>query len=112
MAGVLFVGGLSRSLQFTSVNAVAYADVPSDRLSSATSFNSVLQQLSGSIGITLAAFGLEAMQGVTGAGTITREMFAPVFLLVGAVSLLSVVGFVRLPKSAGAALLPKSAAAE
>jgi EmrB/QacA subfamily drug resistance transporter len=112
MVGVLFVGGLSRSLQFTSVNAVAYADVPSDRLSSATSFNSVLQQLSGSIGITLAAFGLEAMQAATGSETITRDMFAPVFLLVGAVSLLAVVGFLRLPKTAGAALLPKSAAAE
>ncbi len=112
MAAVLFVGGLSRSLQFTSVNAVAYADVPSDRLSSATSFNSVLQQLSGSVGITVAAFGLEAMQAATGSQTVTRAMFPPVFLLVGAVSLLSVIGFLRLPNSAGASLLPKSVPGE
>ncbi|EKD60463.1 MAG: drug resistance transporter, EmrB/QacA subfamily, partial [uncultured bacterium] len=50
MAFVLFIGGLSRSLQFTAVNAIAYAEVPSERLSSATSFSAVLQQLSGSIG--------------------------------------------------------------
>jgi EmrB/QacA subfamily drug resistance transporter len=112
MVGVLFLGGLSRSLQFTSVNAIAYADVPPERLSSATSFNSVLQQLSGSVGITLAAFGLEAMMAVTGQDSVTRDMFAPVFLLVGGVALLSVIPFLRLPRGAGASLLPRSSAAE
>lgn len=108
MAAVLVVGGLSRSLQFTSVNAVAYSDVPSERLSSATSFNSVLQQLAGSIGITVAAFGLELVQVATGTEGLSRELFPPVFVMIGAVSMLSVFIFARLSRDAGAALLPAS----
>ena len=63
---VLLAGGLSRSLQFTAVNAIAYAEVPADRLSQATSFTSVLQQLSGSVGITVAAMGLEGIGWLRG----------------------------------------------
>ena len=61
MALVLYLAGLSRSLEFTSINAIAYAEVTGDKMSSATSFTSVLQQLSGSIGITIAAMSLEML---------------------------------------------------
>ncbi len=55
MMALLFIGGLSRSLEFTSVNAVVYADVPQDALSRASTFSAVLQELSGSVGIAVAA---------------------------------------------------------
>ena len=42
---LFLVGGLSRSLQFTSVNTLAYADVPPEKLSRATSFAAVCQEL-------------------------------------------------------------------
>ncbi|MHA3915970.1 MFS transporter [Halovulum sp. GXIMD14793] len=102
---VLFIGGLCRSLQFTALHAVAYAEVSSDSLSSATSFSSVLQQLSWSLGITLAAFGLEAMQALTGADTILQGHFPAVFLLMAALPLISVIFFARLSRSAGAEML-------
>lgn len=107
MVGTLFAGGLSRSLQFTSITAMAYAEVPSDRLSSATSFNSVLQQLSGSIGITIAAFGLEAAQQMIGGDSLSAVHFPMVFALVALVSLSSDVFFLRLPRDAGGALLER-----
>ncbi len=107
MVVVLFVGGLSRSLQFTALNAVAYADVPSDRLSSATSFASVLQQLSGSIGITVAAFGLEAAQVLIGGPALSLAHFPAVFALIAGVSFLSVIPFLRLSRQAGSSLLPR-----
>src|SRR5690606_27651967 len=47
---ILLTSGFTRSLQFTSINALVYADVPSERLSRATSFTAMLQELSGSIG--------------------------------------------------------------
>lgn len=105
MVVVLFIGGLCRSLQFTSIHAVAYADVTSDRLGSATAFSSVLQQLAGSLGITVAAFGLEAMQGITGTPTIAPEHFPFVFAFVATLSLLSTLSFARMPRSAGAEML-------
>ncbi len=107
MVGVLFVGGICRSLQFTAINAIAYADVEPERLSSATSFNAVLQQLSGSIGITIAAFGLEAAQAVMGGGALDASHFPPVFALVAGVSMASSFWFLRLNAASGGSLLSK-----
>ena len=84
---------------------MGYSDVPSDRLSSATSFSSVLQQLSGSIGIAVAAFGLEAMQRQGQAGPIALSDFPAVFAGIALLSLLAVIPFARLSASAGATLL-------
>ena len=106
MALVLFLGGLSRSLQFTSVASLAYADVPAERLSNATSFSAVLQQLSGSIGITVAAMALESIAFVTGGTTTDLGNFPIVFTLVAALTLISAPLFARLPPGAGAALVP------
>lgn len=105
MASVLFIGGLSRSLQFTSVNVIAYADVPAERLSSATSFASVLQQLSGSIGIAVAALALDAMQALYGGSSTELSHFPAVFSLIALLSLLSALIFARLPSGAGASLI-------
>ena len=105
MMVLLFLGGLSRSLQFTSINALGYSDVSAGQLSSATSFSSVLQQLSWSIGITVAAFGLETMQVLQGKGPLSLDYFPAVFGGIALLSLLSVIPFARLSPTAGAALL-------
>ena len=47
---LLLGGGFFRSLEFTSINAIAYADIDSAAMSQATSFASVVQQLSLSTG--------------------------------------------------------------
>ena len=104
MMVLLFLGGC-RSLQFTSINALGYSDVSAGQLSSATSFSSVLQQLSWSIGITVAAFGLETMQVLQGKGPLSLDYFPAVFAGIALVSLLSVIPFARLSPTAGAALL-------
>lgn len=105
ITGVLLFNGFTRSLQFTSINALAYADVPSDRLSRATSFTAMLQELSGSIGVALAAFGLELMYGIYGGSTVDPGHFPPVFVGIACVSMLSVLIFWHLPLDAGRALL-------
>ncbi|WP_102223674.1 MFS transporter [Acidimangrovimonas sediminis] len=106
MVAILFLGGIGRSLQFTSINAMAYSEVPDQRMSSATSFNSVLQQLSRSVGITVAAFSITGVQAAQG-GQITAATFPPVFVIVGGVSMISVLFFLRLARDAGGALLAK-----
>lgn len=105
----LFVAGVGWSLQFTAINAMAYSDVAAERMSSATSFNSVAQQLARSVGITLAAFGLSGAQAWTGSATLSATEFAPVFVLVALVALLSVPYFARLSRDAGGALLARQA---
>ncbi|HML30460.1 MAG TPA: MFS transporter, partial [Hyphomicrobium sp.] len=107
--GLFLVGGLSRSLQFTSVNTLAYADVPPERLSRATSFAAALQELSGSVGVTVAAMGLQAVQLAQGGSAIDAAHFPPVFILIGLVSASSIFFFSRLAPTAGASLLPTEA---
>src|SRR5260221_11544452 len=52
---LLLAGGFFRSLQFTSTNTLAFADVPPTRISRATSMTSTAQQLSVSMGVALGA---------------------------------------------------------
>ena len=100
MIGLLLVGGLFRSLQFTSINALAFADVPAQRMSQATSMTSVLQQISISVGISIAAIGLELSTGGD-IGTISAGHFVLPFLVVGGLAALSVASFLPLRKDAG-----------
>ncbi len=107
MVGTLFCGGICRSLQFTSINAIAYSDVQSPQMGSATSFNSVLQQLSASMGITVAAFGLEAMQAIYGGASIDISHFPAVFGALALISLSSALWFLQLTRTSGDAILAK-----
>src|SRR5262249_16969964 len=53
IVGILLVTGFFRSLQFTCINAVGYADVPPDRMSRATTLSSAAHPLSITIPLPL-----------------------------------------------------------
>jgi MFS family permease len=99
---VLLLGGFFRSLQFTSVNAIAFADVEPSRTSRATALIAVAQQLSQSVGVAVGALALETVLGFSGKPTLVAADFPPAFLFVGAVSACSIVLFSSLPQDAGA----------
>ena len=50
MVTVLFLHGLSRSMQFTALNTLAFVDIPKALMSSATSFAAVVQQMGMGLG--------------------------------------------------------------
>src|SRR3569833_4142417 len=56
---ILVVGGFFRSLQFTAINTVAYAEVEPAQMSRATTLVSVNQQLAISLGVVLGVFLVE-----------------------------------------------------
>ena len=56
----LVVGGFFRSLQFTAINTLAYAEVEPAQMSRATTLVSVNQQLAISAGVALGAFSVES----------------------------------------------------
>jgi EmrB/QacA subfamily drug resistance transporter len=101
---VLLIGGFFRSLEFTAVNALAYADVKPSDMSKATSFASVSQQVSLSVGVALGALILQAARGMNGEAQLTLHDFSLAFWIVGSISAISALSFMRLPKSAGAEL--------
>ena len=103
LLGVLLVGGYFRSLQFTAINAIGYADLGQDRMSRAVSFAAVAQQLALSIGVALGAGVVQAMRAHHG-GDLQLSDFHWAFLIVALVSASSVFAFRRLPADAGASL--------
>lgn len=98
----LLAGGFFRSLQFTCLNAIAYADIEPDELSQASSFASVVQQVSGSVGVAFAAIILELMQALRGDATIAIADFQIAFALTGLVIAASTLSHHRLARNAGA----------
>ena len=98
---VLLIGGCFRSLQFTSLNAIGYAEVSNRDMSYATSLSSAAQQVALSVGVAFGAFVLEAVATSRGAAIAAAD-FGPAFWAVAAVSALSGFVFPRLSPSAGA----------
>lgn len=107
IVGLLLLGGFLRSLEFTALNALSYAEVQDQEMSRATSFASVAQQVSLSTGVALAGLVLEMVRDSEGAAHVAQEDFTIAFLVVAAVSALSFFHFIVLPKNAGAELTAK-----
>ena len=99
---VLLVGVFFRSLEFTSINALTYADVSKHRMSRATSLASVAQQVSLSLGVAVGAFVLETMRAARPGMAIEAGDFLVGFVVVSLISLAAVFVFWRLPGNAGA----------
>jgi len=99
--GVLLVGGFFQSLQFIAYNTIAYADVPRDKMSAATSFYTTFQQLSLTTGIAVSA-------AVLGASVNWRHVLGPqltdfsiAYCVVASIAILAPLLSSRLDKSAG-----------
>jgi len=101
---VLLVGGFFRSLQFTAINSIAYADIDEKDMSKATSFASVAQQLSMSAGVAVGALVLEAERMGRESHHVVASDFPPAFLFVAGLAALSAFIFARLPRDAGSSL--------
>ncbi|KWV50773.1 MULTISPECIES: MFS transporter [Rhizobium] len=99
---LLMTAGLSRSMEFTALNTLAFADISSAQRSSASTLSSMLQQISMLLGVAIAAAVLNisvALRGVEGPGLVD---FRWAFLVVGAIGIISSVSFLRLVPDAGA----------
>jgi EmrB/QacA subfamily drug resistance transporter len=112
MTMLLLVGGFFRSLQFTSLNALTFADIEGQRMSRATSLSSTVQQLALSMGVAVGAGLLHvtlAMRGGAGDNPGPQDFWFA-FAAIGVISGASSLVFLRLKPDAGAEVagrLPK-----
>ena len=109
---ILLMGGFFRSLQFTSLNTLAYADISDEAMSRATTLASVAQQLSLTFGVGLGALVLHATLVLGHRQALGPRDFAPAYFVIAAVSLLSLFFFLPLPASAGAEISGRRAEPE
>ena len=111
MIAVLMIGGFFRSLQFTSINALAYAEVPASRMSRATALAAVGQQVSLATGVAIGALTVEIVVRLKDQPTMMASDFPPGFLLVGFLAASSALIFWLLPPHAGAEMANRVPAA-
>lgn len=98
---VLGISGFFRSLQFSSLNGLAYAEIESDEMSRAATTSSMVQQLVQSIGIGLSASLLHLLMTLQGETRLTANVVGPAFAIAGAFTMVSMLWFWRLPADAG-----------
>ncbi|MEV0998768.1 MFS transporter [Nonomuraea sp. NPDC050202] len=100
VAVVAFAAGVTRSIEFTGINTLSFADIgPADRASASTFF-SMMQQISMALGVAAAAIALQVAHGPA-ATPLTQGDFALAFALSGAVALAGALLMVRLRPDAG-----------
>lgn len=104
MAAVLACTGVFRSFQFTSMNAIGYADITPDRMSAATSLGATLQQISLGTGVAAGALVLHVAPALHAGSAhgFTIDDFRFAFLVMAGASFLSALLFTRIPHGAGA----------
>ncbi|HTI87699.1 MAG TPA: MFS transporter [Alphaproteobacteria bacterium] len=102
MLAILFVGGFFRSLQFTCIGTLGYAEVPPAMMSRANTLATMAQQLFLSLGVGLAALILHVSERARGGTAMTTTDIVVAYVIIAALGLLSVLYFVRLHPNVGA----------
>ena len=97
----LVLSGFLRSLQFTCINALAFADVAEREMSQATSASSTAQQLALSVGVGVSSQVLNLSMAIRGDPALVPADFAIAFIAMALVSLLGVLSFRSLAQDAG-----------
>ncbi|MGF6317905.1 DHA2 family efflux MFS transporter permease subunit [Pseudomonas frederiksbergensis] len=105
---ILFVGGLSRSMQFTAFNTLGFADVPKEQMSDASTLFSMFFQLSMGLGVAVGALLLRLAMNVhdNTEQALTAD-FQLTFLWVAVIAGVALLDNLRLLPSAGEVVLQR-----
>jgi len=101
---ILWIAGLSRSVEYTAIQSLAYADLPPALTARATSFSSMSQQIWLSFGVGLVALVMQLAREWHGHEVIAPNDITPAYFVIAFASLAAAGIFARMPKSAGAEL--------
>lgn len=96
----LVAGGFFRAAHFVAASALAFAEIPPEDVSKASTLSTVIQQISLGFGISLAGLTLYLSAGET--GRLTVNDFTLSFVALGVVTLLSIPVYLALDRNAGA----------
>jgi EmrB/QacA subfamily drug resistance transporter len=104
---VLLIAGMSRSLQFTSLATLTFADIAAPDRAAATTISSVMMQVSQTLGVAVAASLLSIAAAFHGGGVTTAD-FGFAFVAIGILALVSVIGPIRMARDAGGEISGKA----
>lgn len=101
---IVFVYGLARSMQFSTLATLAYADIPARQTSAASTLWSAAQQMAIGMGIAFGALALRVAAILRGDASGTHYVigdFRWAFIAAGLLALLSLPGYARMASDAG-----------
>ena len=101
---VVFVYGVARSMQFSTLATLAYADIPQPQMSAASTLWSAAAQMTIGLGIAFGAVSLRiaaTFNGETTGHVFTLDDFRLAFLFAGVLTLLSMWGYWHMARDAG-----------
>ncbi len=103
MAVLLFASGAFRSMQFTTLATIQFADVPKERMGNASTLAAMLQQLTLGLGVACGAFLLNAGSLLHGhsAGVPGQAEFRVAFFALATIALLGLIDSAMLDTDAG-----------
>jgi len=105
MVAILFASGLARSLQFTALNTLSFADVPQPQMSGAATLSSVATQLTMAFGVSAGAIALRISQWLldanANAAPVGPHVFQLAFIFVAVLGACGLIDLVSLPRDAG-----------
>jgi MFS family permease len=104
-AAVLFIAGLTRSMQFTCMNTLGFADLAPSQRSSGSTLHSMVLQVSTALGVAVAALLLQKSALLRHAASAGLPDFRLAFALVGLAGALAALCYLQLPRDAGARLI-------
>src|SRR5262249_31314852 len=105
IAAVLFLNGLTRSMEFTTINALSFSDLDQARMSGANTLFSMLQQMGNALGVAGGAVMVRAAPLThRGEAEVATADFHFAFGAIGLIGLAGVWHFGRLAGDIGAAL--------
>jgi MFS family permease len=102
---LLFISGLARSMQFTTLNTLAFAEVPQAHMSGANTLFSMMNQMGSGLGIAVGAVSLRAGALLhPAAEAVSGQDFRIAFSVVAALAMAAYLDFHRLAPDAADAL--------
>jgi MFS family permease len=101
VAILLYAVGFTQGFQFTALMGMTYSEVPPGRMSAASSFSQVFQQLSQGAGVAITASLLHAGLLIRGADSLATSDFVIALLGLAAFELLSLWSFWTMAPDAG-----------
>jgi EmrB/QacA subfamily drug resistance transporter len=104
---VLLIAGMTRSMNFTTVNTLAFADVKAEQRAGASALATMFQQVAMTLGVAFAAFALGASQTLRAAPSLELADFRNVWFAVAVLMGLAAAGALRLDPAAGASISGK-----
>ena len=99
---ILIVAGATRSMQFTALATLAFADIEASNRSSATTLSSMSQQLAMMFGVAIAAGLVTLAQLWRAEASPSQPDFQIALVIMGVVMLGASLSFIRLHRDAGA----------